>query len=149
MRKSIPLLLPAPVNRRRPVLLLLALFTGLGFSATAQENTSPPLAVRTPAYIMYAKSEAPVVKEEPSEVTIPVKVTPNPSAGSFRARLYGSKDERVRIEILDRNGRIIDTRQVPAESELRFGYWYRPGTYFLRIVQGDNCKKIKLEKMAE
>lgn len=128
--------------------LLLFTFLALGRPATAQKEV-PQLAVRTAAYKMYPNEAAPVVKEEASKVTIPIKVSPNPTTGSFKARLYGSREEQVRIEILDQFGRVIDARLVSAGAELRFGYWYEPGTYFLHIVQGENRKKVKLIKLAE
>jgi hypothetical protein len=148
MRRSTTPLVPGHFKAPHTTLLLLSLFTVLVTSspATAQKEATP-VATRTTVYTGYAKGVA--VEKETNEVTIPVKVTPNPTMGSFRAKMYGSKEEQVRIEILDRHGRIIDARQVSGQAELRFGYWYHPGTYFLHIIQGENRKKIKLVKLAE
>lgn len=151
MRKSAILLYSKHLFGPRMSLLLLALFTVLAASspATAQKETRPLIAVHTAAYSAYSKSEAPAVKEKPDGVTIPIRVSPNPTTGSFSAKMYGSKEEQVRVEILDQQGRLIDARKVSACAELRFGYWYLPGTYFIHIIQGENRRKIKLVKVEE
>jgi hypothetical protein len=151
MRRSTILLIGKHIHGPRASLLGLALFTVLAASspAIAQKETPPQVVVHTAAYTAYGKEKAPVVKEEPGEATIPIKVTPNPTTGSFRARLLGSKEEQVRVEILDQQGRLIDTRQVSAGAELRFGYWYQPGVYFFHIIQGDRRKKVKLVKVED
>lgn len=132
-------------------LLLLALFTVLAASspATAQKEAAHQIAVHTAAYSAYSRNVPPAVKEKSDGVTIPIKVSPNPTTGSFRAKMFGSKEEQVRVEILDQQGRLIDARKVSAGAELRFGYWYLPGTYFIHIIQGENRRKIKLVKVEE
>jgi len=80
---------------------------------------------------------------------IPVKVLSNPSRGSFRVFLKGNKEEEVTFSILDRHGRTIDKRIVSAGAELRFGYWYAPGTYFIDIAREGRHQKIRLEKLAD
>lgn len=151
MRKSATLLPPMHIHGPRISLFLLALFTVLAASspATAQKETAPQLAVHTASYTALGKASSSDIKKEPGKVTIPIKVSPNPTTGSFRAKMYGSKDEQVRVEILDQQGRVIDSRLVSAGAELRFGYWYHPGTYFIHLIQGENRKKIKLVKVME
>lgn len=152
MRKSTILLVPKSIHGPRISLFLLALFTVLAASSpvTAQEETGAQVAVHTATYAALGKGGATdVVKKKSEGVTIPIKVTPNPTTGSFRAKMFGSKDELVRVEILDNHGRIIDSRLVSAGAELRFGYWYHPGTYFIHLVQGENRKKIKLVKVVD
>lgn len=151
MRKSTTSLIRKHIHGPRASLLALALFTVLAGSnpATAQKEGTQPLAIQTSLYTGYAKINTPVVKKEAEEAGIPIKVTPNPTTGSFRARLLGSKEELVRVEILDQQGRVIDTRMVSAGAELRFGYWYQPGTYFFHIIQGERRRKVKLVKLPE
>lgn len=151
MRKSALLLIPKRVHGPRLSLFVLALFTVLAASspATAQKETEPQLAVHTAVYTALGKVGPSGTKKEPANVTIPIKVSPNPTTGSFRAKMYGSKDEQVRVEILDQQGRVIDSRLVSASAELRFGYWYHPGTYFIHLVQGENRRKIKLVKVVD
>lgn len=100
----------------------------------------------TASYNAVALKGAPTA--EASEA-IPVKVLSNPSRGAFRVFLKGNKEEEVTFSILDRHGRTIDKRTISAQSELRFGYWYAPGTYFIDIARDGKHQKIRLEKLAE
>lgn len=80
---------------------------------------------------------------------VPIKVLSNPTRGSFRVFLKGNKDEEVTFHIQDRYGRTIDRRQVSAQAELRFGYWYHPGTYFIDVVKDGKHQRIRLVKLAD
>jgi hypothetical protein len=46
-------------------------------------------------------------------------------------------------------GRVIETRDVTANSMIRFGDRCRPGTYFVRIIRGKEHKVIKLVKLVD
>jgi hypothetical protein len=91
-----------------------------------------------------ASYNAVALKDSPSG-----EVLSNPSRGSFRVFLKGNKEEEVTFSILDRHGRTIDKRIVSAGAELRFGYWYAPGTYFIDIAREGRHQKIRLEKLAD
>ena len=80
---------------------------------------------------------------------VTVKVLSNPTRGSFRVFLKGNKEEEVTFSILDRYGRTIDRQQISAQAELRFGYWYHPGTYFLDVVKDGKRQRIRLVKLAD
>jgi hypothetical protein len=84
-----------------------------------------------------------------AEEKIPIKVLSNPSRSSFRVFLKGKKEEQVTFSILDRHGRTIDRQQVTAHAELRFGYWYHPGTYFLDVEKDGKRQRIRLVKLAD
>jgi hypothetical protein len=51
------------------------------------------------------------------------------------------------MQVVDMYGRIIETRNVNANSPIRVGDRYNPGTYFVRIMQGREYKEIKLIKL--
>jgi hypothetical protein len=53
------------------------------------------------------------------------------------------------MQVADMLGRIIETRTISANSTIRIGEKYRPGTYFVRIIQGQEHKEIKLIKLSE
>ena len=53
------------------------------------------------------------------------------------------------MQVVDINGRIIEVRNISANSIVRFGDRYRPGTYFVRILQGKQHKEIKLIKLSD
>ena len=75
-----------------------------------------------------------------------IKVYPNPSTGNFTINIKGNTTkERITMQVIDMYGRIIETGN--ANSLIRFGDRYNPGTYFVRIIQGMKHKEIKLIKL--
>ena len=46
-------------------------------------------------------------------------------------------------------GRVIEIRNITANSIIRFGDRYRPGAYLVRIVQGKQHKELKLIKLID
>ena len=66
---------------------------------------------------------------------------PNPSATNFSISVKtNSVSEKITMQIIDMYGRIIETKNVNANSPIRFGDRYNPGTYFVRVLQ---IKSIK------
>ena len=53
------------------------------------------------------------------------------------------------MQVVDMYGRAIETRNANANSVIRFGDRYRPGTYFVTIIQGKEHKEMKLIKLSE
>ena len=75
---------------------------------------------------------------------------PNPSTNSFTISVNGNdKAEKITMQVVDMYGRVIETRNVNANSSIRFGDRYNPGTYFIRILQGKEHKEIKLVKLSD
>jgi hypothetical protein len=74
---------------------------------------------------------------------------PNPSSGSFSITVEGELKEKITMQIMDMYGRVIETRNVNANSNIRIGDKYRAGTYVVRIMQGKEHKEIKLVKIAD
>lgn len=73
---------------------------------------------------------------------------PNPSASNFTIKVTGnSKADKITMQVVDMYGRVIETRNVFANSIVRFGDRYNPGTYFLRIMRGKEHKELKLIKL--
>lgn len=79
-----------------------------------------------------------------------VKAHPNPSSNFFiiETKSNNSK-EKIIVQVVDMYGRIIETRNVNANSIVRFGDQYRSGTYFVKIIQGKEHKEIKLIKLPD
>ena len=53
------------------------------------------------------------------------------------------------MQIIDMYGRVIEIRNISAGSIVKFGDKYRPGTYFVRIVQEKEHKEAKLIKLSD
>ncbi len=78
------------------------------------------------------------------------KAFPNPSTNNFSITVKANTGkERITMQVIDMYGRVIETRNVTANSMIRFGDRYRPGTYFVRIIQGKEHKEIKLIKLTD
>ena len=89
------------------------------------------------------------VKPEEVSNDFDVIAFPNPSATNFTINVKGNAKDRTTMQVTDMYGRIIETRNVNANSVLRFGDSYRPGTYFVKIMQGKEHKEIKLIKLSD
>ena len=75
---------------------------------------------------------------------------PNPSTTNFTMSVKAkSTKDKITMQVVDMYGRIIETRNVNANSLIRFGDPYNPGTYLIRIIQGKEHKVIKLLKLSD
>jgi hypothetical protein len=74
---------------------------------------------------------------------------PNPSTNNFSITVQGNSKEKIVIQVVDMYGRVIETRNVTANSIIRFGDRYNAGNYFVRILQGKQRKEIKLIKLSD
>ena len=71
---------------------------------------------------------------------------PNPSPGHFSINVNGRPEQKISMQVVDVYGRVVEARQVNANSTTRFGHRYRAGIYFVRVTQGKQHKEIKLVK---
>jgi hypothetical protein len=74
---------------------------------------------------------------------------PNPSASNFTINVKANTNEKIIMQVIDMYGRVIETRNVIANSITRFGDRYRAGTYFVKVIQGNLHKELKLVKIAD
>lgn len=133
---------------------LLILICNAGQASAQKERPAKPDGAAPAVYTLNNTSSYNAVLDKESagegaNELIPVKVLSNPTRTSFRVFLKGNKEEEVSFSILDRYGRTIDRQQVSAQAELRFGYWYHPGTYFLDVVKDGKRQRIRLVKLAD
>ena len=76
-----------------------------------------------------------------------VKAYPNPTAGAFTVQIQSESDEKVRINVLDMQGRLIEQRErISPNQSFTIGENYIPGFYLLEIQQGNTRKQLKLVK---
>ncbi len=74
---------------------------------------------------------------------------PNPSRNNFTLSVKGNVNEKITMQVIDILGRVIEIRNVTANSIITFGDAYRAGTYFVRVMQGKEHKEIKLIKLTD
>jgi hypothetical protein len=90
------------------------------------------------------ETKAPEVSSDLGIITFP-----NPSTNNFTINVNAKTNERITMQVVDMYGRIIETKNVNANSLIRFGDRYNPGTYFVRVIQGKQHKEIKLIKLSD
>ncbi|MEO5946401.1 MAG: MopE-related protein [Chitinophagaceae bacterium] len=76
-----------------------------------------------------------------------VNIFPNPTTNNFSIIVQADASEKITMQVIDMYGRIIETRNVTANSIIQFGERYVSGTYFVRVQQGKEHKEIKLIKL--
>jgi hypothetical protein len=94
------------------------------------------------------KSEIEVATEEKPR-SLDVIAYPNPTTYNFSVTIHTDTKEKIMMQVTDIYGRIIERRNVSANSIVRFGDRYTPGIYFVRIIQGKEQKEIKLIKLSD
>ena len=124
-------------------------------TATASNGVSPD-AVCTFTVTVVCGNASPITnttvpQQEVRAISNDFKVIayPNPATNNFSVTVQADEKERIIMQVTDMYGRIIETRNVNANSIIRFGDRYRPGTYFVRIIQGKERKEIKLVKLSD
>jgi hypothetical protein len=91
-----------------------------------------------------------IISEEIPVTGMQARVYPNPTNGNFMIEVRSNNiKEQVMMQIVDMYGRIIETRNVIANSTIVLGNRYRPGSYLVKISQGEQHKVIKLIKLQE
>ena len=74
---------------------------------------------------------------------------PNPGTNAFSITVQGDTKEKIVMQVVDMYGRVIETRNVTANTIEKFGEKYNSGTYFVRVMQGVKQKTIKLVKLED
>ena len=74
---------------------------------------------------------------------------PNPSSTVFSITVKTDASKQIMMQVVDMYGRIIEVRNLYANSVVKFGERYRAGTYFVRILQGSETKELKLVKLSD
>ncbi len=83
------------------------------------------------------------------EALLQVQALPNPTSNHFTLVLKGSSNAAVNLRVLDVLGRVVEARSgVATNSTLRLGAAYRPGIYFVEVMQGTERITLKLVKQS-
>ena len=108
-------------------------------------------ACRPETEVLTASKNQNVLAESSSilESAMEINAYPNPSTNIFTINVNAKTNEGITMQVVDMYGRVIETRNVNANSPIRFGDRYNSGTYFVRILQGKEHKEIKLIKLSD
>jgi len=74
---------------------------------------------------------------------------PNPGASYCTINVKASTNEKITMQLMDMYGRVIETRNITANSIIQLGDRYSAGTYFVRVMQGKEHKELKLVKLSD
>ncbi|HEX6846082.1 MAG TPA: T9SS type A sorting domain-containing protein [Chitinophagaceae bacterium] len=83
---------------------------------------------------------------EKTTTDLDVIVYPNPTTSDFSVTVQANAKEKIVMQVVDMYGRVIETRNVTANSLVRFGGRYVAGTYFVRVMHGKEHRELKLIK---
>ncbi len=79
--------------------------------------------------------------------SLQAKAFPNPSVNYFTFQLQSSSNQQVQLRIVDAAGRLVETKQGQStNTTFTFGHKYKPGIYYVEVVQGNDRKTIKVIK---
>lgn len=85
---------------------------------------------------------------EVTNATFGLKAFPNPSATQFNVQLQSSNTtDKITLRVFDVNGRTVRVMQsLTAGQTVQLGSAYRPGIYFVEMLQGKARTQVKLLK---
>jgi hypothetical protein len=79
-----------------------------------------------------------------------VNAYPNPTKSNFSLKVNSAnRADQIKVQVIDVYGRIIETRIIASNQNIIFGQLYRPGAYYVRIINGKEEKQIKLVKLPD
>jgi hypothetical protein len=82
------------------------------------------------------------------KLPLSIKVSPNPTAYSFRIAIGGGTKEPVKMRLTDLFGRLVDERrELQTNSIIEIGQKLRTGVYMAEFYQGEERVVVKLVKV--
>ncbi|MGE5520896.1 MAG: T9SS type A sorting domain-containing protein, partial [Candidatus Dadabacteria bacterium] len=91
-----------------------------------------------------------VIVEQPTEDHLRVKVVPNPTNTFFTLTTESKSVEPLNIIVSDLLGRLVEVKSgILANGTIMIGHNYRPGSYYARIVQGEDQVVVKMMKQPD
>ena len=80
-----------------------------------------------------------------------LKAYPNPTTSHFNVKLESSNiTQPITLNVVDVSGKLIEVRKnLVAGQTFQLGANYRPGMYFVEMIQGDSRRIVKLVKQPD
>jgi hypothetical protein len=106
-------------------------------------NTSAPVTSVAGQEVMESE------KEVMTSDKLQLVVYPNPSNHAFSVQVKtGDFMTKMQMQVYDQNGKMIERREnLSPGSILKFGEKYRPGVYYLRLMQGKKHSEVQVVKV--
>jgi ELWxxDGT repeat protein len=75
---------------------------------------------------------------------------PNPGKNQFTLQITSYKEDPVSVKVFDVLGRVVESIPgLSANTRMKFGQAYRPGTYIVKVQQGQEVRQLKLIKLSD
>ena len=83
--------------------------------------------------------------------TFNLSAYPNPTTSQFTLQIQSSDlNEKVQVRVYDLSGRTVQQfNNLAPNQSLRIGGMYRPGMYFVEMIQGGQRKQLKIVKQPD
>jgi hypothetical protein len=80
-----------------------------------------------------------------------LKAYPNPTTSYFNVKLESSNiTQPITLNVVDVSGKLVEVRKnLVSGQTLQLGAKYRPGMYFVEMLQGDTRRIVKLVKQPD
>jgi hypothetical protein len=80
-----------------------------------------------------------------------IKASPNPTTSYFNVKLESDNiSQPISLNVVDISGKVIEMRKnLVAGQTFQLGAAYRPGMYFVELLQGDRRRIVKLVKQPD
>jgi hypothetical protein len=80
-----------------------------------------------------------------------IKASPNPTTSYFNVKLESDNiSQPISMNVVDVTGKLIEMRKnLVAGQTFQLGAAYRPGMYFVELLQGDRRRIVKLVKQPD
>ena len=82
-----------------------------------------------------------------TENQLKIKSFPNPTNLAFGITVTGGTDEKIEITALSSDGKVVYENIGNTNRNYSFGNNFLPGTYIIKVVQGDKSVIIKVIKI--
>lgn len=105
-----------------------------------------------PQNIFTTKSDSEILPENGNELdNWKVTAYPNPTSSFFTIGINSfNTNGRIIMKVYDQLGRLIETRNnILPGTQIRFGDQYKPGSYYIQVIQGRTHRELKLIKLPE
>jgi hypothetical protein len=126
-----------------------------GANTVEQQISSGNLVVsggsNVPAARISTSTASPEVDQPTTISKFDLKATPNPTTSRFNVKLESpNTKDPMTLKVIDLSGKVIEVRNnLVAGQTLQLGNNYRPGMYFVELIQGDKRRIVKLVKQPD
>jgi hypothetical protein len=89
------------------------------------------------------------ITEETTGQKFELKAFPNPTQNQFKVHVESSnRNDKIMLRVYDAYGRTVRLiRDAMAGQTITLGNEYRPGIYYIEMIQGKNRQQVKLLKV--